>query len=491
MTLFRDWPHRVHLSGRFNSRRFPNAPELDSRPSPSVAAVTTRFAGVSPLIPSQNTTGRGSSLAVFLFSVCVLTSAFGGLRLGVVSLSASVSCAVLAVSLLKIAQPDANAPASAVSIAAVSVFLVLLGLAARGALSVDIDAAQQSVVLLAFGAVLLLATQIRSDAVRVQVSLDRASTLLLVVLISSVVVRTLIGESGFWAAPRIIALGALPLLAWFSSGWNLSRRNQLLAAAASLLVIGTLSRTASAAALLICVVLRPHRSFSRRGSTLLRRVVGLSTLGFVIIELFQPLRQRFLVGDMTVQVGDVSINGSGRIAVWRLLSATLNDDLWFGHGFGSSRSVIRQVFPNIEHPHNEYLRILFEVGVVGLVVLCLLLAMALRVTRAPRGRSQTERQARFVSAARLQLVAFMITSVTDNSIVYPFMVLPLGLLLGLAIRFRQAEFGGYITDGARSEPQPQTLVPSFGERTRPASIAPQRPEPPSDEPRWGDCPRFG
>src|SRR5690606_35083896 len=68
--------------------------------------------------------------------------------------------------------------------------------------------------------------------------------------------------------------------------------------------------------------------------------------------------------------GDASVrfNTSGRANIWRAVWQSALSSPVIGKGFGSSAALLKKRF-GIEHPHNEYLRVFHDLGVLGLGLL--------------------------------------------------------------------------------------------------------------------------
>ncbi len=132
----------------------------------------------------------------------------------------------------------------------------------------------------------------------------------------------------------------------------------------------------------------------------------------------------------------------GRFELWPLIwEASLRHPV-IGNGVGASHALVEQLSPGLEHPHNDYLRVLYELGFVGLgIFVAVLLWQFAELNRRIRESAGVVRQA-FV-AAFLGFAILVITCVTDNTLIYnQFFVAPLFALLGAA-------FGAW---GGRQEP---------------------------------------
>jgi O-antigen ligase len=58
---------------------------------------------------------------------------------------------------------------------------------------------------------------------------------------------------------------------------------------------------------------------------------------------------------------------SGRIAINNVLVDGLNQAYWFGYGANSSEEISMEI-ANVSHPHNDWLRLRYEYGMLGLVL---------------------------------------------------------------------------------------------------------------------------
>lgn len=194
-------------------------------------------------------------------------------------------------------------------------------------------------------------------------------------------------------------------------------------------VVLSLSRTASVIALFAClflVVRGPRRGRGLRVvGLLLAAVVGLVGLWFG----YPPFRERFTSGDAAVQVGGTALNTSGRTEIWAVVWDSSMKAPLFGHGPGTSQMAVSKAFVTITQPHNDYLRMVHDFGFVGAFfwALGLLTLLVLLVCRAHRLDRTVD------WAALITLLGLMLGSVTDNVVVYPFVMVPAGVVIGLGL----------------------------------------------------------
>jgi hypothetical protein len=199
----------------------------------------------------------------------------------------------------------------------------------------------------------------------------------------------------------------------------------------------TLSRTATAVALVLLTFLalkirgQGRRVGAKRFWTI--SVTGAAAIvAYLLFTYYSPFRQRFLAkpGDDAFQFGGMNINARGRARLWELLTndITLNN-IWLGHGLGSASSRIKEHIPKNLHPHNEYLRLLYEFGILGLALF--IIGYLTLMWRAWQNARLTDHPLHW--SALMALLSVSMMAVTDNPFVYPYVMLPMGSLVGLSI----------------------------------------------------------
>jgi O-antigen ligase len=131
-------------------------------------------------------------------------------------------------------------------------------------------------------------------------------------------------------------------------------------------------------------------------------------------------------------------NFSGRLAVWQQALEILGQWPWFGAGAGQFTSAQQLVSPVYVHgvaavpsPHNTFVAILAETGIVGFAALVFVLVAAGGVLRATRLRARTDEDGLFRASAVAGVVGCLLLSQTFTEIyVAPSMIF-VGLLLGV------------------------------------------------------------
>lgn len=197
-------------------------------------------------------------------------------------------------------------------------------------------------------------------------------------------------------------------------------------------IAASLSRTAAAVALLFLVIYFARRRPGR--GALLRAVLALCVLSVLTvgaIRFIPAVHDRVLGGDRAT-VSGFRLNTEGRTVLWRIVEDQISTDPWLGHGTGAASDAIARAVPSLAQPHNDYLRILDDNGIIGLSIwalgFMLLAAGCLR-----RIRSAGPSDSGIHLAALLSLVAVALTMTTDNTIVYPFVMLPVAVLVGASL----------------------------------------------------------
>jgi O-Antigen ligase len=227
---------------------------------------------------------------------------------------------------------------------------------------------------------------------------------------------------------RVLALTLLPYTIWLAT--SVVRRERRVASVGVLLILLTLSRTAFVVALVAASIVVVWRKRSGR----VRRLLLMTVAGMMFVTAvtrWSPLQKRFFTGDTSLRIGGVAINASGRLNVWQQLIR----DSWrspiFGYGPGSSRPASRAINPALDHPHNEYIRLLYEGGIPGVVIwlaFVLLLGWTLRQIL----RSGGSNRMRAVGGVAL-ITAISLSMVTDNTLVYVTVLGPAGILIGCTL----------------------------------------------------------
>lgn len=317
---------------------------------------------------------------------------------------------------------------------------VLLGWGVAGMVlwyTPSVNGMQNLLVLTAFIGILVLSARDNRDGTIDPRTFGRVFDLAMAMASGFYIISRVVGPiGGFSVGVRTYALLALVGLSWYVAGWRCGSRRSLWVAVAILaLLVLSLSRTA----LVLGIFLFPlaHLRLNSLSSWFKLAVWGTLSLAVLYagISYFEPLRSRFFEGDTSLQVAGISINAEGRVNAWEAVLDSHRESPWIGKGVGSSEEVIKELFPSLNQPHNDYLRILHDYGFLGLGLWLVGYVGLLRVTwRAWLAADDSDdRRGRVHLAAFLALVAVGLAMLTDNAIVYIFVMAPLGALVGASL----------------------------------------------------------
>ena len=248
------------------------------------------------------------------------------------------------------------------------------------------------------------------------------------------------GDGEAWLiGQRSFALLAIVPVAWHLAAWQQGRRSGAIRAAIwCAAVLLSMSRTGTAVALLngaLVVLLQLRYSPGRllRGTpVLLLGAAGLAVAAFLFAE---PLRERFFGGYTTEVAGGLEVSTSGRDALWPVVIDSAMRSPIVGQGLGSSQEALTVFGDAAAHPHNDYLRVWHDLGLVGLACFVAgLLAMLVTLWRDWRRPAAATSPSRGLSlAGLLAVLAFALAAITDNAVIYGFVMAPLGVVAGAAL----------------------------------------------------------
>jgi len=175
-----------------------------------------------------------------------------------------------------------------------------------------------------------------------------------------------------------------------------------------------------------------HRTQKSRALTTFIRLILAVTAFF----LYGPIKDRFAQND-GASLGGIVVGTSGRSALWNVLLSNLDGQSLIGHGAGASQDLVAVSFNGIAQPHNDYLRILFDYGPIGLVLWCsvvlFMIAYSLRVlvSRISSGIDHSLPLATLVLCILLATFQFL-----DNVVIYVFMIAPIMVSFGYLVNLQ-------------------------------------------------------
>jgi O-antigen ligase len=280
-------------------------------------------------------------------------------------------------------------------------------------------AVQRTVMMLCPLAVAMAASCVRATPT-VALAILRFVKLLAVVLLLAVVwgtglllSGTLPAYGGYAASVMTASLLGAVFAAEYASGRRVSLAWWAAIQLAPLIALTRTGIVASALTLPLCL-----------GRVRLRtRLISLGAIALGGIALFSSPRMQarmFYSGSGTFS--DISLQNrnfatSGRSALWPELVEEIKKRPWLGHGANASETYVSIARPGLAHPHNDWLRLLYDYGALGtLLFVVTLLAQVFHILAAAR-RAPDPTNVLFVGAASsfIVLVLFMFT---DNIILY-------------------------------------------------------------------------
>jgi O-antigen ligase len=219
------------------------------------------------------------------------------------------------------------------------------------------------------------------------------------------------------------------------------RRGFVFACISGGLILLTLSRTVVVTIAIVHVplvfVARNRRSIKSPANVvrIACYVVMVLFLGYMSLKL-DVVQERFFFrgGQMThaEMLHWRNLNTMGRNYVWPIVWRRCLRKPVMGHGTGSARSFSARIY-GWEHPHNDYLRVFHDQGIIGVVFFCMFWVTKVRRMQHNRARSQDSTMVvQANSAALTATFGIVLSFLTDNTVVYTYAMLPLGMLIGAA-----------------------------------------------------------
>lgn len=193
------------------------------------------------------------------------------------------------------------------------------------------------------------------------------------------------------------------------------------------------SRTAS----VIAIVILSTLALRSAASTMVK---VLQVLGLLVAGLGVGVLSFFLLGFVSERVeesgvagtvAEVIVNSNGRLGAWaEFLNLLASPTDWlFGRGTGAAMEFGTANLPFFSHPHNEYIRYLVDLGMLGIVLLAVgCIAILTRLLK-NKGFSQDPSR-----AATLVVVALAAMSLTDGPLYSSFVIIPAAIVIGAGLR---------------------------------------------------------
>ena len=200
---------------------------------------------------------------------------------------------------------------------------------------------------------------------------------------------------------------------------------------------------------------------SRSGRRIARTAVLLlivPTILWLLINRFDFIHDRFFGGDRAVEFNGVTLNAAGRSQIWQLVYSSAREHILLGQGPGTATELVRSNFDTVDQPHNEYLRILHDYGLVGLAIWLVAYFWLVKLCWS-RARQASSSRAYQHWGAFLALVSLALMMITDNPLSYLWIMIPVGALVGVSMAIPEFSGRGTIPH-ERQHPKPRIREPS-------------------------------
>jgi O-antigen ligase len=255
---------------------------------------------------------------------------------------------------------------------------------------------------------------------RVLITFTKAYRFLAIVLCVSTVFKTGMHLTGVLPtasglAPEVMT-GAL-LCTLFASNYMFGLKTALYwwVALAAIPVIALTRMGIIAAGLSLPLTFAPMRVAKRVALAAMILMVGYS------IFLTERVQQKtFYSGSGTFQDirwDNPDVATYGRRQVWDHMQAQIEADPWFGHGANASEAYVMKLTGSLVHPHNDWLRLLYDYGYVGTAIFSLcMLWQVIHLLRTGRNATGLSRILFYAGAS--SFLAFSLFMFTDNIILY-------------------------------------------------------------------------
>lgn len=220
-------------------------------------------------------------------------------------------------------------------------------------------------------------------------------------------------------------------------------RNPMWAIAVAIIFVAIVL-SASRAATAVAIVAVGMYFLLQGGRFALMRALG-AWLGASLVTVatyvfWEPAKNRLQVGDGAIvlpslfggsESGGLRFSAEGRFFAWGRLLGEVDGTAWLlGNGAGyASQFGKNELPPGFNQALNEYVRILVDFGVVGLVVF--MVGAGLVLWRLFQNRLQENSM-----VALLGLGMALVIAITEGPFVYPFFAIPLSVLIGMGLAVR-------------------------------------------------------
>jgi O-antigen ligase len=156
---------------------------------------------------------------------------------------------------------------------------------------------------------------------------------------------------------------------------------------------------------------------------LMKRVFFSLLIISIAMSLFYTERvqkKMFFSGKGTIEEihpGNPDFATHGRTIIWEAMNKGIREKPYFGHGANASETFLSGLFAGVIHPHNDWLRLLYEYGYFGTGIFALSLIMQLFHILKRAKNSEGELRILFYTGAST-ILSFILFMFSDNVILY-------------------------------------------------------------------------
>jgi O-antigen ligase len=153
-----------------------------------------------------------------------------------------------------------------------------------------------------------------------------------------------------------------------------------------------------------------------------RVLIGMAVSAFGVFLFYTEGFQKEWFSSGRGELSDLKLDNpdlttSGRLQTWELMINDIRRRPWFGHGANANQHAIFQWQGSYAHPHNDYLRLLYDYGVLGTsIFLCAVLAQCIHALRKARGAPEEARL--LLETGALAFIPMLLVMVGDNIVLY-------------------------------------------------------------------------
>jgi len=155
----------------------------------------------------------------------------------------------------------------------------------------------------------------------------------------------------------------------------------------------------------------------------LKRIVLIALIVLLAIPVFYSERvqhKMFYSGRGTfaeVHPDNPDLATSGRKALWEKMEDEIAKKPYYGHGANASEPFVRRLTGGLTHPHNDWLRLLYDYGYLGAIVFvfCLIMQVLHLLKRSKHAKGKTKILFYVGASSFISFVLFMFS---DNIILY-------------------------------------------------------------------------